>query len=823
MTRFEFVTAALEAHGCGPGRNGTWPCPGHDDSTPSLSVTDKGDRVLIHCHAGCAPEAVLAPLGLTLADLHDRGPETNDASEVLRSYLWIHPDGRRFRQERLTDARRKFRWSHPDPTSRDGWRWNGRGDAIPDWLLNPTQVAAAREAGSDIWLCAGCHDAEAANAAGVVATTTADGENVRLRSQHVAQLDGANRVVVMLDNDPAGIKRARLVHEALAGHVGELMFKLPADGYNDVADHIAAGLGLGDLVDFELAPAVEVQSESDGLRRGAEPFDGDLTDLGNARRLVEDHGHDLRYAPQILSWLAWDGTHWAEDVTGEVHRRAKDVVDRLLEEVKNTSGDRREKLLKHWKSSQSAARLRAMVELASTEPGIPVTVDMLDNDPWALNAENGIVGLRAGELREHDRAALHTKLAPVAYDPEAQAPTFRKFLDEVFANDEELIGFVKRFAGYSLTGDVSEHLLVFAHGAGANGKGTLFTALRAAVGDYGMQLAPRILTASKHDEHPTGIADLRGARFVTTTETEQGRYLAESLVKELTGGDPIRARRMRADYFEFNPSHKLWMAGNHLPKVNGTDHGMWRRLALVPFEVTFPIDNGLADRLAAEAAGILAWMVEGCLEWQRDGLQVPAKVRAATESYRSREDHVGRFLADCAVVGETEMVTAAALRDRYLAWCKAEGEREWSAKAVGAELTSRGFDKARTGKSNVSTWIGFGLLPDAPPPPTDDKQDDRRHHATPSLHSPAITPRVGANREKVSHGVAGSLTSANGAEPVHGESVEFDFSSPEFDPDGDVADLTLRDLDRLPDELADDAPPLDDELLEAWFAAEEVG
>jgi putative DNA primase/helicase len=251
---------------------------------------------------------------------------------------------------------------------------------------------------------------------------------------------------------------------------------------------------------------------------------------------------------------------------------------------------------------------------------------------------------------------------------------------------------------------------MFAYGSGGNGKGTLLNALRAAIGDYGMTLAPRILTAAKHDEHPTGIADLRGARLVTTTETDQGRFLAEGLVKELTGGDPIRARRMRADYFEFAPTHKLWMAGNHLPRVQGTDFGIWRRIALVPFEVTFQINNAIPEELDDEAPGILAWMVEGCLEWQRGGLHIPDRVRKATENYRTEEDHVGRFLADCAVVGETEMVTAAALRERYLAWAKAEGEHEWSDKRVAAELVKRGFDSARTGPRSARIWLGFGLV-----------------------------------------------------------------------------------------------------------------
>jgi len=478
------------------------------------------------------------------------------------------------------------------------------------------------------------------------------------------------------------------------------------------------------------------------------------TDMGNARRLVHHHGDGLRFAPQLGRWLAWDGTKWAEDVTGEAVRRAKAVIDGLFDAARDLSGDGREKLTKHWLRSQAAPRIRAMIDLAATEPGIPVTVDQLDADPWALNVQNGTLDLSTGELGPHDRGGLHTKIAPVAYNENAKAPTWERFLDEVFAGDVELIDFIQRFAGYSLTGDVSEHLLVFAHGAGANGKSTLLGTLRHIMGDYGLQLDPRVLTAGHHDEHPTGIADLRGGRLVTTSETEQDRHLAEGLVKQVTGGDRIRARRMRGDYFEFIPSHKLWMAGNHLPRVSGTDLGIWRRLALVPFDVTFDRehqDPALPERLAAEAPGILAWMVKGCLAWQVGGLQVPKRVQKATEDYRSHEDHVGRFLTDCAVVGDTEMVTAANLRDRYLAWVRSEGEREWSAKRVGSELESRGFDKAQVGHSKTRTWIGFGLIDPAV-----------RTRADGSSHSSSCAGELLDNGERVRTRPQLPLSSTNG-------------------------------------------------------------
>ncbi len=437
------------------------------------------------------------------------------------------------------------------------------------------------------------------------------------------------------------------------------------------------------------------------------------TDLGNARRLVKDYGHNLRWLPQLGTWLAWDGTRFAEDVTGEVQRCAKAIVDEMLIESVELAPADRSALIKHHLKSSAAGRLRAMEEVARTEPEIPVTVDQLDSDKWLLNCRNGVVDLRTGELLPHDRSMLMTKVAGCSYEPDAVAPRWGSFVLEVFDGDEELAGFVQRYAGYSLTGEVSEQMMIFAYGNGANGKSTMFNQIRSIAGDYGLQIDPRLLTAGQHDEHPTGLTDLRGARLVTTIETEAGRALAEALLKQLTGGEPVRARRMRADYFQFDPTHKLWFAGNHLPRVRGTDHGIWRRIAVVPFEVSFEgakADKGLAEKLSAEASGILRWMVEGCLAWQRDGLCVPDRVRAATADWRQREDQLGRFLEACCVTHDDAYVSTKDLREAYEAWCTEEGERPQTAQAVGRELTARGFDSARIGQSRTRSWIGLGVL-----------------------------------------------------------------------------------------------------------------
>ena len=432
------------------------------------------------------------------------------------------------------------------------------------------------------------------------------------------------------------------------------------------------------------------------------------TDLGNARRLVAAHGEFFRHAPQLGQWLTWDGRRW--DSTGQIVRYAKQITDMILDDFRLTADAK----LGNWGvRSQSAPCIANMVSLAKTEPDIPVMVNDLDADPWAFNVRNGTLDLHTGDRHPHRQTDLITKLANVDYDPEAQCPVWLKTLDDIFAGDQEMVKCVQRFAGYSLTGIVSEQMMTFSHGGGANGKTTLMNALRSITGDYGISLASDVLIDTGHDNHSTGITDLRGARFVTATETEEGRRFNESLVKQLTGGDPIKARRMRTDNFEFLPTHKLWMSGNHLPRTSGTDHAFWRRFKLLPFEVRFPIDPTLSDRLLEETPGILTWAVRGCLEWQRDGLQWPPPVVNATQNYRDSQDHIGRFLADVCVVSEGCHVSTVELREAYEAWCTEQGDHAWTATRVGRELSSRGYEQKRTSKAR--TWLGFGLAAEENP------------------------------------------------------------------------------------------------------------
>jgi putative DNA primase/helicase len=343
-----------------------------------------------------------------------------------------------------------------------------------------------------------------------------------------------------------------------------------------------------------------------------------------------------------------------------------------------------------------------MVALAESEPSIAIVADDLDADPWKLNVANGTVDLRSGELRRHDPAELHTKIAGAAYNAGATAPLWEKILAEILP-DAEVRAFVQRYMGYCLTGSVREQCLAFLWGAGSNGKTTFLEAIREAMGDCAHQAGGDLLVAKR--ERGAGdmaaVASLRGRRLVTTIEVDDSVRLAEGLVKELTGERRVTAKLMRRDPIEFENVSKLCLAANHKPEVRGQDYAMWRRIKLIPFDVTIPDERKDADlgpKLAQERDGILGWLVEGCLAYQREGLREPAVIKAATAEYRDESNQLRDWLDECTEAVAGASTPTAQLRDDYISWAERERIRApLKPTKFGTALTDAGFPG---GKSN---------------------------------------------------------------------------------------------------------------------------
>lgn len=422
-------------------------------------------------------------------------------------------------------------------------------------------------------------------------------------------------------------------------------------------------------------------------------------DLDNARRLAAKYGGRLRYVVPWKKWLRWDGRRWANDDTGQVVRYAKAVADGLPGKAGGKPG-----------RARTHPGIAAMIALAGTEPGIAIAPASLDADPYLLNVANGTLDLRTFELRAHDLGDLLTKIAGAAYDPDAQCPEFDKFLARV-QPDEEMRDFLARLFGHALLGKVVEHILAILYGVGANGKTTLTEAVSGVFGDYAAPIDPGLLI-DRGDVHPTGVAGLFGLRLAVTHETDAGRRLAEGTVKRLTGGDKITARRMREDFWTFQPSHSLLMLTNHKPIVTGTDEAIWRRLRFAPFPVVIPDgeqDPKLPDRLRLEADGILTWAVNGYRQWQDRGLAEPEQVTAATATFRGESDMLALFFDERCMRMTHATVQSSELFADWVGWCNRENVPAGTQTAFSRELQDRGFDPPKKDGRGRMVWHGIGL------------------------------------------------------------------------------------------------------------------
>lgn len=441
-----------------------------------------------------------------------------------------------------------------------------------------------------------------------------------------------------------------------------------------------------------------------------------LTDTGNAERFADMFGIDVRFVPEWGKFFVWNGQFWAGD-SGSIRvlEMTKDVARSFLLDAHACRDDnQRAAIIDHARRAEQEPKRKAMLALVQAEPPIPMAHAALDCDRMLLNVQNGTLDLHTGKLKPHDRGNLITRILPVAYNPDATCPLWLKFLGEVLP-DEETIAFIQRAIGYSITGDVSEHCLFFLHGLGANGKSVFLLVFLALLGEYATQAPTAMLLARSGETHPTELTTLHGRRMAVCQETPSGKGWAEEIIKHITGGDRISARRMREDFWQFEPTHKLWVSGNHKPVVRGTDEGIWRRLRLVPFERVIPEaerDPKLTDRLCAELPGILTWAVQGCLTWQRDGLGMSAKVKAATADYREESDRLGPFLAECCQTAPDAVVSRKEIYRKYVDWAEEQGER-WpmSERSFADAMHGHGFSDCYTqlnGK-RCRGWGGIAL------------------------------------------------------------------------------------------------------------------
>ena len=756
-------------------------CPAHDDSSPSLSVKMCEDgAILVNCHGGCTAEQVVSALGLTMVDLAPASATSGRGAFVMLRGLTVAELAKAKKLSREFLESLGVTEQQARKVKDDGSTLIWGEVVIPYYNLDGTQAPRYRrrfalkgkrrfawnKEGKGAVLPYGLHKLEEARLAGYIVLVEGEtdcwtlwlhgfpalgfpGAKCPPKMLRVAYVKDVSTVYVLREPGKGGATFVNKVGTKLAElkswtgtlRVVTLSTKDPSDLHLASPEkfHMAFQAALDASEVWEATQdgpdaATPLLRPSTGTPAASPPSTlpcpdpvgktilRPFTDLGNAERLVDVYGKSLRYCPQMGKWLLWDGTRWYQHQSEAVNLRAYRVVRGIYVEAKDV-GDDELKLAfeRHAERSENAQRIRAMLELAQALLAVPH--DMLDADPCLLNCLNGTVDLRTGELRPHNPADLITKRCPASYDPQAEAPRWEAFLDEVMSGNRDLCGYLQRAAGYSLTGSVVEQCLFFCHGHGANGKSTFAELLLTVLGEYA-QKAPRELLLTRRGEGvPTEVARLAGARLVVSAEVCSDGRFDEARVKDLTGGDRLAARFMHHGFFEFLPSHKLWIHGNHRPMVRGTDRGIWRRIQLIPFEVTITPerqDKNLTEKLKAELPGILAWAVQGALLWGSDGLQPPPEVTCATEDYRQEMDVLGQFIADCCRVSAGLTAGAKPLYEAYCDWASSTGEKDRSQQWFGRQLRERGFATTRPHGGRV-VYEGIGL-----PAPVYKQQEGRR-------------------------------------------------------------------------------------------------
>lgn len=446
--------------------------------------------------------------------------------------------------------------------------------------------------------------------------------------------------------------------------------------------------------------------------------DRDKNDVGNGERFAEQHASKFKFLDDRKVWVKYDGKRWRDATDGEIGRAAKATAKKMLTDAFQKPVDDSKEERAHALASLSRKGISNMIGLAQTEKVFSAEMKQFDVNPDALCVDNGVLNLRTGELRPHSRDDLITTLTRIKYDPEARCPRWEQFMREIFADDRDLIEFVQRAVGYSMTGHTREHAFFILFGGGRNGKGRFVTQLRALLGDASRTTRFQTFTAQRDLDsgNTPALASLAGARLVTAGEPDQGVKLSESTIKMLTGEDEIQVCRKHEHPFNYIPTYKIWLHCNHKPVIRGTDEGIWSRPRLIPFNMFFGTveearkkdipehmrrdpDKRLDAKLNAERAGILAWAVRGAMKWYIDGLGMSKTVETATDDYRIESDQLGPFIEECIRRETGRFATNEQIFAAYEAWCRRNlVDYQMEGNTLSKQLVARGFERGKDGK-----------------------------------------------------------------------------------------------------------------------------
>lgn len=734
-------------------------CPSHPDKEASLSI--KYDRAkgvtILKCFAGCETIDIAEAAGLGMSDLFDkplRDKDNSNNSEIVYQYRdasgnilfekvrfeATEQKKKHFAQKRIING--STVWGLDEGTyyetypGGDNWGKKKRDRAkMKDFPLcepvvyNLPKLIEAIKKGENVYVVEGEKDADNLGKWGLVATCNFDGASIstqkpKWRKEYNQYFKGA-KVIIFNDCDDPGRAHADNIAAELYG-VAEYIKRVEIpelEEKEDVSDWINQGHEKEELIDIvsNSSPYEYDDAEDQSL------INLNFSDVGNAERLMAIYGKNIRYNPIRKSWLLWSSKHWEFDFVGKIEGLSRKVLRKLQIEGESISLEgltfdeetKKEKLKESIKKyvlrSESDGKIKAMVNQAMTQSRLIITET--DKNDYLLNIKNGTLNLKTGLLEKHDRRNFCTKVVNVEYSPKAQCPNWTEFINKIFIGDAELINYIQKSIGYSMTGDANLQCFYILHGNGANGKGTFIKTIMRFLGDYADGLDAKSLMEKMGDEGTREeIAGLIGKRFVNVNEMKGSKSFDEGLLKSLTSGadETVKVRNLYESSFNLKPTFKLWMSTNHMPKINNDDEGIWRRVRKIPFKYKF-VDgdkdvNFFENKLIPEMSGILNWAIEGCLKWQQEGEHVPDVVKASVDEYRIDSDPIQRFIAEECITAnsETVRVNVPDLYKCYESWCKENKEYTLSSIKFSKKMTEKEFEKGRTNCG--SYWKGIGLL-----------------------------------------------------------------------------------------------------------------
>lgn len=719
-------------------------CPCHDDKNASLTISynSKEEKTILYCHAGCNTRDILDSVGLKMSDLYDQPLQQDSKSNgnIEKIYKFFDENGDlayekiRFKGKKFSHRRYEngvevwglsegvYTETFPGSNS---YSMKDRPGAKELWfperehiLYNLPNLIEGVKNGQTVYIVEGEKDADNVIKRGLIATTTSIGATKgdlgkKWLKSFNKYFKGAN-VVLVPDNDKPGMAFMDHVAKQLKSVANSVkIIELPGLATKgDISDWLEAGNDIYDLNNI-----VEKTLEYVDFK-GNIIYDYNWSDVGNAERLIALHGKDLKYNVNDGKWYVWNGSYWEKDVNFKVDNLYRSVLRRFQSAIptidlvdENETKKAREKANAFVLRNETDGKIKATINQAKTFNNISFVES--DMDDYLLNTPKETINLRDLSQKQHDRKDLITQVAGVNCNPNTECPNWLAFLNRIFCGDQELINYVQKAVGYSLTGDMTEQCLFMLWGGGANGKSTFVKALEDIMGTYSATIKGETLMESKGQEGARGdLARLTNKRVVIASELQEGQVFNEPLLKVLSAGETLPVRFMYQEEFMLKPKFKLWIMTNKKPKVKGNDHGIWRRWRMIPFKYKFTEKekdpNFYEEKLKPELEGILLWAITGYQMWKEQGFEAPEEVKEAVEDYKMDMDQVARFIEDCCVTGEKQECTGREMYDEYVNWCINEGEQyKMTNHKLARDLKEKGFINKR--RTSGKYWVGISI------------------------------------------------------------------------------------------------------------------